>query len=343
MIATLTRHVGAAPAGQDRTLRLDLLANPYAPAPAARKVLAFGAEPASPSDRLQSILTARLARKHQVPMQSIILSSGASDLLRMFFESFAAVGPLHVFPPSDDDTHDLARQFGCDLVVVPRDRSFHVGALDRFDRSSPSSTAYVMSPNDPTGTQLQLQQAVQLARTVSRIVIDERHAGYAPRDHLPLCREFENVILVRSLEAWGGLTKVPLAYAIASPMVAAEFQSRTADIGLDPASLLAGIATLESCRYLDASARQIARERTDMIRGLRKLNMVRPLPSAANFLLVRVERGERADLRRHLEEREITVHYPCQPGLQDTIRVSAVSQFATRSLTGALIDWAAGL
>jgi hypothetical protein len=41
------------------------------------------------------------------------------------------------------------------------------------------------------------------------VIVDERHAGYDHRSLLPLVREFDNVVIVRSLEIWAGLAAFP--------------------------------------------------------------------------------------------------------------------------------------
>jgi histidinol-phosphate/aromatic aminotransferase/cobyric acid decarboxylase-like protein len=83
---------------------------------------------------------------------------------------------------------------------------------------------------------------------------------------------------------------------------------------------------------------RVREEKSRLYRTLRKLNMVRPLPSWANFVLVRVERGERDYYVRELAERSIVVHRPAQPELEQFFRVSATNAEQTHALKVALIE-----
>jgi histidinol-phosphate aminotransferase len=334
MIALPAQMLETVHSARGLSLRLDLLANPYAPVPELRDraTLVFDNHP--PAGRLESILTARIARYHRVSPESVVTAGGIGTLLLALFQHFRSVGPLVVCPPAGNQAGRLGMEAGCELLSLPH------AAMP--EQTGPHVT-YRMSPDDPTGAQLRLQEAVSMARASSYLIIDERHSAYAARDHLPLHREFDNVILVRTLETWGGLTELPVAYAIASPAIVTSLRRHELAHPIDSSSLLAGIASFEEAGYLSAAARRVAQERVELIRSLRKLNMLRPFPSAANFVLARLERGNRDDLQAFLEERGIIVHYPESPGLEDAIRISAISATATRNLTDALIDWARDL
>jgi histidinol-phosphate aminotransferase len=275
---------------------LDLLANPYAPAPEVREQLAISHDIFPAFERLEAILAARIARHHRVNPDSVLIGNGLDSLLETLTRRLASV-----------------------------------------------DVAYRMSPDDLSGAQLRLHDAVSLARQSAYLIIDERHAAYAPRDYLPLHREFDNVLIARTLETWGGLTEAPVSYVIASASVIASLRGCGFPESVQAGALMAGIASFEHVRYLQAAARKIAQERVELIRALRKLNMVRPCPSSANFVLARLERGNRDDLRAFLDAQGIIVHYPNQPGFEDSIRVSAISRCATSALTTALVKWARDL
>jgi histidinol-phosphate/aromatic aminotransferase/cobyric acid decarboxylase-like protein len=339
MIVTTSRIPAASSVSPGRSMRMDLLSNPYAPVPEVRDAGRGHEEIGLADDRLESMLVARISRYHGIPPESIVIAGGISCLLAVLVEQLGPRIPLLVFPPTDETIESLAEDSDCELIHVPRDPAFQVRSAGIPGASSRDCAAYIMSPNDPTGTLLRLQEAVSIARAVSWLIIDERHSAYSLRDHLPLQREFDNVVLARTLETWGGLTEYPLSYAIANPELVRRCR-HAAHGSVDTCSLLAGIRSFDHSRYLDAAVRQVSRERADLIRALRKLNMLRPLPSAANFVLARLERGDRDHLREHLERAGITVYYPSQPGLEQAIRISAISATVTRALSDALVEWA---
>ncbi len=196
----------------------------------------------------------------------------------------------------------------------------------------------VASPDRDTGHLLTVHQAVRLARSSDAVLIDERVGGYSHRDHLPLYREFDNVLLLRTLDPWLLPLGHQLTYLIGKPALLDTLGIWQRE--LDPRALGLAVATLEDGRYLTAANRQVMKERVALIRSLRKLNMVRPLSSAAGFVSASVERGDREALRLFLERERIRLHYPRSSERDHLIRISAVSAGATARLRDALISWA---
>lgn len=199
----------------------------------------------------------------------------------------------------------------------------------------------VASPDHDTGRMLPIHQAVRLARASGTLVIDERAGGFALRDHLPLFREFEHVVLVRSLDAWLAPFGASFTYALTKRPVSGDGASTLATFPAETARFAA--ATLADTQYVDAAHRQVMRERVMLFRRLRKLNMVRPMLSASSFIPATIERGDRDALRTFLASRDILVHYPDGPHQQNQIRISAVSRAATERLALTLIEWARDL
>jgi histidinol-phosphate aminotransferase len=202
----------------------------------------------------------------------------------------------------------------------------------------PSSWAIVQSPNDPTGTLLDPLDAVRLARACEVLVIDERHGAYAGRSLLPLVREFDNIVLLQTMETWAGLRSFPVAFAVAPPTVLARIGANLACDEISAGSMTAAIATLGDLAHVQLTVRRVRQERSRLYRMLRKLNMVTPGPSWGNFLPVRVERGSATGIVSGLAERGIWVHKPPHPELATLLRISAGFPEHTDALKRALIE-----
>jgi histidinol-phosphate aminotransferase len=200
-----------------------------------------------------------------------------------------------------------------------------------------------MSPNDPTGTILTAQDAVRLSRKCALLIIDERHAPYSPRTLIPLVREFDNVVVLRTFETWAGLNGFPIAYAIAPPRLAAALSDGRFHLSIASSALVAAHATLDDLPYVLATVERVREEKARLFRTLRKLNMIRPHASWANFLLVRIERGDADAFSTEVRRRDIAVHRPLQTGMGNYFRISATTAEATAALKNALIEVAATL
>lgn len=327
---------------QTLPIRLDLLGNPYGPSVHVFDALASCDRLHLPAADAALALRDRIAATVGVAADAVVLANGVDELLDALFLWRRDRGPILLFPPSDPTEALRCRRHGVEPIPVQRAASFAL-ALDpaAADDLPPDGTALVASPNDPTGTLLGSQETVRLSRACTLVVVDERHAAYSGRSLLPLAREFENIVVVQTFETWAGLAGLPLAYAVAPAKIARELAAYLPPNGVAIGSVAAAAATLDDLARVRASVHWVRQERSRLYRALRKLNLVQPLPSWANFLLVRVERGDRATVAAGLADRGILVAQPPHPELAPFLRVSAGRPEHTDALKHALIEIAA--
>lgn len=320
-------------------LRLDCLENPYAPTDAVAEALADLDLVTASDAELADELRRRIGQLAGVDPRWVVLADGIEALYAALVRWRVSVGPVAIFPPTRLDELQRVLDQGGEIEVVPRSPGFGLGLSRSQIRFPRTATSVAMSPNDPTGTLLDVHELVRLSRQSAMAVVDERHGAYTPRSMAPLAREFENVIVLQSMEWWGGLRETPLAWAICPPSLGEPLREALAAPCPDRAALVAARATLDDWAWVRRTLRHVTSEKGRLYRQLRKLSMLhQPYPSWANFVLVRFARGGAGFFLPRLEERGIRVYVPDQDILPDHIRVSAVSAEATEALKRALID-----
>jgi histidinol-phosphate aminotransferase len=318
--------------------RLDLLPNPLAPSLRVYEALSSESQLRRPPRLLEGSLVERLAAIESIKPDWIAVGAGIDDLLVTILHTFGNERNVVLFPPSDRSIGDHVARLGMEPVLVPRSIQFATD-LDRpgLPAFPPNALTILQHPNDPTGTPTTVHDAVRLVRRSRLLVIDERHIGYGARSLLPIVREFDRVVVLRTFETWAGLSSLPVAYAIGPPEIIGQIrENRMVRVATGP--LAAAHASLDDLRGLQQSVIRIKDEKARLYRMLRKMNMVRPMPSWANFILVRVERGDSSLYPDQLLRREISVYVPDAPELAGYLRVSAVSHDATAALRTALIE-----
>lgn len=324
---------------QRQRIQLDVLQNPFGPTDRVFDAIASDDARRVSRGALAEMVRARLGDVAGVPASWVVLANGIDELHSMIARWRSDRGPLLVFPPSDPDLESWVGQYGAQVEPIPRSRGFKL-PIDPGGNNLPrGSTALVVSPNDPSGSIISVQATVRLTRQCSLVVIDERHAAYSSRSILPLVREFDNLVVVQTMETFAGLGSLPLAWAIAPPSLAREIESRGRPSGLARLSLVAANATLDDWDDVMTSVRRIMIEKGRLFRQIRKLNMISsPYPSWGNFLLCRFERGSADFFVPKLAERGIDVYRPPHANLRDHVRISAVSADWTNQLKQALVD-----
>jgi histidinol-phosphate aminotransferase len=320
-------------------LRLDLLPNPFGPSIRVQEALAAQDDLHLHDHAREQRLKVRLGELAGVPAEWIVLTNGADDALLMTMLAQRERGPVVLFPPTDPAGERLARLAATPSIAVPRSHRFSVdiNPSEELD-APPEGMAIVQSPNDPTGTLLAAPDAVRLSRRFRVLVVDERHGEYSGRTLTPLVREFDNIIVIQSLETWAGLAGLPVAYLIARPALARQIDAYRPVPRVSAAAMIAAHATLDDLAYVRATVRRIRDEKSHLFRMLRKLNMLQPLPSWANFLLARIERGTAQEIQQALAARDIFVYRPVHPALDQHLRIAAATPETTRLLKEALVE-----
>ena len=330
-------------APQNPLLLLDQLANPYGPSIRALEAIASATDLHVAIPDREETLRRRIAEMESVPASWITMANGVDEWLLGVLLARRNDGPLVVFPPTDHSVEALAARAGVAAIAVPRSHRFAVEVDPTVAPAFPrNATVVVQSPNDPTGTLLAPANVVRLVRAAGLVIVDERHGAYSPRSLRPMVGEFTNLVVLKTFETWAGLSGLPLAYAIAPAKRSAEL---SAAMIRTPASgaVIAADATLDDLAYVTATVERIRNEKSHLFRTLRKLNMIRPFPSWANFLLARIERGDAAFFGGALRERGIVIASPAASELPDFVRISAAGPDATIALKNALIEIATGL
>jgi histidinol-phosphate aminotransferase len=322
-------------------LRLDRIANPLGPPEWVFDAVANDDPAVEPDDALAQRLRERLGALAGVPASWIALANGIDDLHAMIARWRSDCGPIVTFPPTDPDLDAWIEQYDGQVEHLPRGRGFRLPIEAGGTNLPQGSSALVMSPNDPSGSIISVQEVVRLTRQASLVVVDERHAAYSSRSILPLVREFETIVVVQTMETYAGMTSLPLAWAVGPPKVVAEIARRGRPSGVSRMAIVGAHAVLDDHDHVLRSVRWVMQEKSRLFRQVRKLNMISaPYPSWANFLLCRFERGSSDFFVPRLAERGIDVYRPPHANLRNHVRISAVSPEATHALTRALVDLA---
>ena len=249
----------------------------------------------------------RLARELSVQPVNLILGNGSNEILE--FVGHACLGPgadvvvsqycFAVYPI-------VTRLFGANLVVVPaRDYGHDLPAM--LKAISPATRiVFVANPNNPTGT---LAPAADVLRLVNEIpdhvllVMDEAYLDFLdkPVDLLPLIRSGgkPNLLLARTFSKIYGLAGLRLGYGIGQPELIAALEKIRQPFNINLVAQAGALAALDDREHLTLTRANNA-QGLDLLQGAFRQMGLPYVPSAANFVLVRVGNGQRVfeDLQR---------------------------------------------
>lgn len=331
--------------GQRAFIRLNSDENPYGCSLNVQDALASCDTYHLPPDPVCSDLRLALSDYTGFLPERIVAGAGATELIERMLHGFLDPGDaLITCPPSLPHPNLGASRARITLVQVPRNSDFEIdpdAIITAMRRQTNIKMVSIASPNNPTGNLTSHTSVVQLLHTGVWVVVDETYFEFSGRTVAPLVAEFDNLVVLRSFGPWAGLHGLPVGYALCSGRAAARLQRLAPPGGLNKAAQLAAIASLEDRESIMQRVRWLRLERGRLYRQLRKLNLLQPYPSAANFLLCLVTRGEAQMLQRHLQGEAILVKSIADRWLPNHLRIGTGRPEDTNALIAGLKKLAA--
>ena len=184
---------------------------------------------------------------------------------------------------------------------------------------------FLSRPNAPTGTVVPVDSVRELARELEGVLcIDEAYVDFADSEDdncLPLARELENVIVLRTLSKSFSLAGARIGLGFANASLIEGLLKVKDSYNLNRMSLAAGAAALGDMDHMRRNARRIRKTRARLSRELAALGFD-VLPSQANFVFARIGEPRAQELYEALKAHGILVRYFDQEGVRDGLRVT---------------------
>lgn len=333
-----SRRLGFKP---DDIIKLDANENPYGCSVRVQELLAsFDAYHLYP-DSLLSGLRLRLEHYTGVRREHIVLTNGVTELTDMIMRVFVQPGDeVLICPPTAQFYRFYAELAGAKVVeVVRQPDSFDVNIEAVTEAITPRTKLVILgSPNNPTGNMLASVELVKLLKSAAVVVVDESFCEFANGSAAGLVAEFDNLIVMRSFSHWAGLAGMRIAYGLASPEILQHLWKLRAVYKINIAQQLAVEAVLDDSRYYEAVIGWLRNERGRLYRQLRKLNLLQPFPSQANFILCEVMRGDALKIKKQLDRRGIFVKHYATSELPNHLRITVGRPEDTDALMRTLLE-----
>lgn len=316
-------------------VKLDAMENPYTLPPALQVALAEQLSHVSlnrypvPS---YAALKAAIRERMDIPAGfDVILGNGSDELISIVSVACATPGAKVLAPLPGFVMYAMSAQFaGLDFIGVPlkADLTLDTEAMLAAVREHRPAITYLAYPNNPTGNLFDLGAMLAIIREVGDrgiVVVDEAYQPFAGTSFMPLLSEHSNVVVMRTVSKLG-LAGIRLGYMSASVELLAEFDKVRPPYNINVLTEAAATFVLEHAAVLDEQAAEIRAERERLTAALSTIPGLQTFPSAANFLLVRVNReglGSAAVFERLLSRKVLVKNVgKMHPLLENCLRVT---------------------
>ncbi len=323
----------------EQIIKLDANENPFgAPPGVAEALAAFPAFHRYP-DPAARALRAALAAYTGADAERIVVSNGSDELLDLVCRLFLSPGNRVITCEPTFGMYAVAARLNEGTVIdVPRRADFTVDVERVCNEAATARLLFLCIPNNPTGTTLpeaDLRRIIAATRQ-GVVVIDEAYAEYANTNCFPLATEYPNLIVLRTLSKFCGLAGLRVGYGVCPLVVADKLHSIRAPYNVNVAGQIAGVAALANRAWLAETVALVQAEHTRLAHELAAVPGLDPLPSDANFFLVRVAGGRARAVYDGLMARGIMIRYFSRPDLRDYVRISVGTPEQNTELLAAL-------
>ncbi len=330
--------------GLHSVIKLASNENPLGPSPeavrAAGKALT---QAALYPDSAAYTLTRKLAEKHGVPPECLVIGTGSDQLfmllaLVLLNPKTNAVISEFTFPTYAIAVHSV----GAELRVA-RAGSGLGHEVDHLLTAVDSATRilFVDNPNNPIGSYLGRSALTRLLDAVPRdtlVVLDEAYYEFVDAPDyvsgLEFLNRYPNLMITRTFSKAYGLAGFRIGYGLADPALVRLIQRVRLPFSVSHLALAAAEAALDDAGHL-ARTRQLVLSERPRLTALLEKHRIQTLPSQANFV-TGVSPVPSRQLFEALLKTGIIIRPLAAMGLPDHVRVTVGLPAQNQSLGKAL-------
>ena len=296
-------------------VKLNTNENPYPASPKVAEAIAgevgkLRRYPEPTSLKLRTVIGKRFG----LTADNVIIGNGSDNILDIITRCYVSNGEAGHTVPSYTLYPVVAGMSGHGIIDVPFTRSMELNVAAIV--AANASVFFLTSPNAPTGMAFPLSKIEAiLERIDGLLVVDEAYVDFGGESAVGLLKEYENLVIVRTLSKSYSLAGMRIGFGLASKGVIG-ILNRVRDVyNVDRIAQVAAQAAFEDVEYFEQRCRQIRETRERLRTQLDALGWF-TYPSVTNFLYTepRNELGQSgsevaASLFAHLNDSKILVRY----------------------------------
>jgi len=321
---------------QTDVVKLNTNENPYPPSPQVLKAVAeiHPEQLRRYPDPEGNAFREAAAEVNGVSPEHIMCCNGGDELLTIAFRAFCDKKRPVAYPvPTYSLYPVLANLQNCEAIEIPFDSEFNLPA--KLAETSTSLTI-VCNPNAPSGSFVNVDELASLADEASGVLlIDEAYVDFAEENCVSLVKDFDNVIILRSMSKGYSLAGLRFGYAIAQPALIEGLMKVKDSYNVDAVAITAATAAMKDQKYFKENVEKVKAERKRLTEQLQELGFEVPR-SYANFILAESENHKANEIYDKLTQRNIYVRYFAYPELKDKLRITVGTTEQNDTLLSAL-------
>ena len=245
-------------------------------------------------------LKQKLAEKLGVAPMNLVLGNGSNEIIEFVGHAYFAPGVEVVVSQYCFAIYPLAAKLmGANVITVPAKQHGHDLTAMLRAITPQTRVVFVANPNNPTGTLATREEVIHFVNEIPDqvlLVMDEAYIEFLDDavDLVSLIRlgACQNLLMMRTFSKIFGLAGLRLGYGIGHPDLIAALEKIRQPFNINSIAQAGALAALEDTEHMSKTRANNALGLDFFQRAFRELKL-EYIPSAANFILVRVGDGQK--------------------------------------------------
>lgn len=276
---------------------------------------------------------ARVLKKHlresmDVPDGAeILLGNGSDELIQMIMMAMSGKDRVVLSVEPGFVMYKMIAIFmGMPYVAISLKEDFSIDEtafLAAIKKHQPA-VIFLAYPNNPTSNLFDenvIRNIIDEAPGV--IVVDEAYHAFADKSFMPMLKEYDNLLVMRTVSKMG-LAGLRLGLLAGKAEWLNEFDKVRLPYNINILTQASAEFAIKNRLVLDQQTNQICVDRELLFNELSQIKNITVYPSQANFILVRVQQGQADNIFNKLKEEGILIKNLSPAGglLADCLRIT---------------------
>jgi histidinol-phosphate aminotransferase len=259
----------------------------------------------------------------------VIVGNGSNEMLLVILLSLVQRNTTVLLcQPTFTVYRLLADGLSARAAVVPLTTSlaYDVPAICKAVRENPAAVLVLCSPNNPTGGALDEKELRDILKTHTGFcILDQAYVEFGGYNAVPLLREFPNLIITRSFSKAFSGAGLRIGYCLGTPAIVSEISKIKLPYNINFFSEHVAAVLLRNLSTVKERLALIRAERDALYAFLQTMPFDKVYPSAANFILVRLNGGKQRLFEALKKDGILVRDVSTYPMLENCLRISVGS------------------
>jgi len=267
--------------------------SPYPPSPKVKEAMnatfsQLGWYPDSSYFELREALSSYTG----LPTSNIMVADGSTELIDLISHAFIETGDEAIISVPTYTVYRMRlRVAGAKVVEIPKLKpDYRYDIDDILSNVNPrTKIIVVIRPDNPIGNVMPEEDMKKILDSGAIILVDEAYYEFCGKTLTHLIDRYDNLILLRTLSKAFSLAGLRIGYALTNLKLIRYLDRARPAFMVSLLAEKAAVAAIRDISYARRNVENIVKGREFLFKELSKIKGLKPYPSEANFILVKIE------------------------------------------------------